>query len=53
MVWTYSPRQIAGFLALAGKRRGREMAEMVSVVRLAMHGDKRQVDDAMKDWAKE
>lgn len=51
--WSYSPRQIAGFLELAGKRRNREMADTIGAVRLAMHGDKRQVSEALKDLRKD
>lgn len=48
-----SPRQIAALIGLGGKRQKRAMAREMVTARLAAHGDKREVEKALKDWTRE
>jgi hypothetical protein len=49
-VWNYSPRQLKGFLVVSGKRRKREMAQLVSAVQLATRGDNKEIKRALRKW---
>lgn len=48
-VWDYTPRQIAGFLHFAGKRRKRETAEALSIGAMAARGDPKELKKQIKE----
>jgi hypothetical protein len=43
-VWSYTPRQIVGFLDLAHKRRKAQAAEQLSLNTLAARGEPQEVE---------
>ena len=51
--WSYTPRQIKGFLALAGRRRTREYAERLSIAAAGARGDPKAIKKVLKDAERE
>jgi hypothetical protein len=47
--WSYTPRQIVGFLTLASARRRHEIATQLSVHALAASGDGRAINAQFKE----
>jgi hypothetical protein len=45
----YTPRVMAAWMQVARKREKRWMLNLMSVMRLAHHGDKRAVEQFVKD----
>jgi len=52
-VWRYTPRQIAAYCALAGRRQKYEMARQLSVTALASQGRSKDINKRLKDLQKE
>jgi hypothetical protein len=52
-VWSYTPRRIAGFLSLAGKRGAREAAQSLSIAALAARGEPKDIKRQHKDLTRE
>lgn len=52
-VFDYTPRQIGGFLFLAGLRRKREAAAQLSIATAAARGEPRAVKKQIQDWTKD
>lgn len=52
-VMDYSPREIAGWFALAKKRRRREMLEGFTLARIAANGDEKAVKALLKELDKD
>jgi hypothetical protein len=52
-VWSYTPRRIAGFLTLSGKRMAREAAQDLSIAALAMRGEPKDIKRQHKDLIRE
>lgn len=44
-----SPKQIAGYLALAALRRKGEMAERLAIGALAAQGERKAINDKLKE----
>lgn len=49
-VWSYTPKQIAGFQRLAAVRRRRDAAEQLSINTMAARGEPREVKKRLKEW---
>ncbi len=49
VVWTYTPRQLAGFLALAGQRARADAAAALSIQHAALHMKPRDLRKAIRD----
>jgi len=49
-VWGYTPRQLNGWLTLAGKRQKAERIEQLALMALATQGDLKAVKKQLKDW---
>jgi hypothetical protein len=49
-VMNYTPRQLAAFLFLAGKRRQRELRDELQLHRLAAHGDEKAIRATLREW---
>lgn len=47
--WDYSPRQTAAFLAIANRRRARELKEQLAIQALAARGDPKAIQKALKE----
>jgi hypothetical protein len=47
-VWTYTPRRIAAFLALVGRRTARSALADLSVARLAAHAEGKDYSEQVK-----
>lgn len=50
--WDYSPRRMIATLGLARKRQGRDAAMLLSMTRLAYHGEKSDVEKTLRDLMK-
>jgi len=48
-IWGYSPRQIAAFLFLAGKRHNRDARQLLALNTLAARGEPASVKKQIKD----
>ena len=52
-VWKLTPRQMSAFLFIQEKRRKREAIEFVGQVRLAMNGEKKDIEKQYQRWARD
>lgn len=52
-VWKLTPRQMNAFLFIQNKRKSAENIDFVGKIRVAMKGDKQDVEKAMERWAKD
>jgi hypothetical protein len=48
-----TPREIAGFLFFARRRRRHEQADALAIAALGARGDPKDVDDTIKQWSRE
>lgn len=48
LAWSYTPRQLAGWIELSKRRRQGEMAELMSIMAVAMSGDKKAIRESIK-----
>lgn len=48
-VWSYTPRQVAGFLILMRKRRRHDAAELLHLNAMAARADPKQLKRMMKE----
>lgn len=48
--WSYTPRQLQGYLDLANRRHKRDGAKQLSIGAAAARGDPRKVNKQIKDW---
>jgi hypothetical protein len=46
----YTPRQLAAFLFIAGKRRQRELRDELHLQRLAAHADENAIRAQLREW---
>jgi hypothetical protein len=46
----YTPKQLQAFCFLAGKRRQRELSELLHTHLLAARGEERAVRNQLKEW---
>jgi hypothetical protein len=54
VVWDYTPRQAAAFVAIAEKRRRSERARYLELTAIAMRADSKDVNKRLrKDWNEE
>jgi hypothetical protein len=53
VVWTYTPRRLAGFLGFAARRQKREAAVTLSLHSMAARGDPKDVNARLKELGKE
>lgn len=51
-VWDYSPRQLQTFALIEARQRAGELAELLSLHTLAMHGKPKAVQIQVKRWLK-
>lgn len=51
-VWDYSPRQVQAFALIDARLRARELAELLSLHALAMHGKSKAIKVQMTRWLK-
>lgn len=52
-VWGYTPREIAGWLFFAGKRKAREAGEQLSLGAAAARGEPRALKKQIKELTKD
>ena len=52
-MWDYSPRQVAGFVALAALRRKGEMADRLAINTMAARGEPKAVKEQLKNLGAE
>lgn len=52
-VWSYSPREIVGYLDLAGERLKRESAEQLALHATAAQGDPKKLEKRLKEMQRE
>ncbi len=48
-VWQYTPRQMAGFLYFANRRRERELKESLAMQTMAHRGDGKDIQRMLRD----
>jgi hypothetical protein len=51
VVWSYTPRQLHGFVALARRRRLTELRENLVVSALGAQGDDGAVERQLREWS--
>lgn len=52
-MWGYTPREIAGWLFFAGKRKAREAGEQLSLGAAAARGEPRALKKQIKELTKD
>jgi hypothetical protein len=53
VVWTYTPRRLAGFLDFAARRQKREAANTLALHATAARADGKDINARLKELAKE
>ena len=48
-VWQYTPRQMAAFLFIAGKRKAREQKALLGLYALASRGDPKELKKMLRE----
>ncbi|AZV21476.1 hypothetical protein [Mesorhizobium sp. M7A.F.Ce.TU.012.03.2.1] len=51
-VWEYSPREIAGYLVLAGERRKSEASEQLAIATMAARSDPKEIKKLLDKMAR-